>query len=295
MLCLAGEVSWARLSTPRVLKLGSSTPVALVLREHAELWLSLRTPAAAAPITDDARTVLGHLEARGASFFGDLTAALRFDADRLRHTIGILVAAGLAVSDGFSGLRLVMAGVHGRSMPLDRRRNFAGRWAALSGTSKDEDRETAIECQARVLLRRYGVIFRRLLAREQNAAPWRELARVYRRLEARGEIRGGRFVSGMAGEQYALSDAVTMLREVRRSPADGRLVTISTADPLNLTGIVTAGDRVRVGGRNRMAYRDGVPLGVMEGQELRMLAPLDRSEIVELTRALLRPRAVVRA
>ena len=97
----------------------------------------------------------------------------------------------------------------------------------------------------RSLLRRYGIVFRRLLAREANVAPWRELTRVYRRLEARGEIRGGRFVSGMSGEQFALADAVERLREIRRTPPDGRCLVISAADPLNLAGIVTAGDRVR--------------------------------------------------
>ena len=105
--------------------------------------------------------------------------------------------------------------------------------------------------QARSLLRRYGVVFRRLLAREANAAPWRELTRVYRRLEARGEIRGGRFVSGMSGEQFALADAVERLREIRRTAPDGRCLVISAADPLNLAGIVTAGERVRAVARAR--------------------------------------------
>src|SRR5205807_4790736 len=106
-------------------------------------------------------------------------------------------------------------------------------------------REAAVEAQARSLLRRYGIVFRRLLAREATAAPWRELTRVYRRLEARGEIRGGRFVSGMSGEQFALGDAVDRLREIRRSAPDGQCLVISAADPLNLAGIVSAGERVR--------------------------------------------------
>ena len=120
-------------------------------------------------------------------------------------------------------------------------------------------------------------MFRRLLTREANAAPWRELARVYRRLEARGEIRGGRFVAGMSGEQFALPDAVERLREVRRTPADGRLIVISAADPLNLAGIVTAGERVRAAGRNRIVYRDGMPLAVMEGEFVRELSAVDPS------------------
>src|SRR5204863_3679135 len=122
----------------------------------------------------------------------------------------------------------------------------------------------AVDAQAWGLLRRYGVVFRRVLARETNAAPWRELTRVYRRLEARGEIRGGRFVSGMSGEQFALPDAVGRLREARRSASNGRVLVVSAVDPLNLTGIVTAGERVRAIASSRVAYRDGVPLATME-------------------------------
>jgi ATP-dependent Lhr-like helicase len=131
-------------------------------------------------------------------------------------------------------------------------------------------------------------VFRRLLTREAGAAPWRELASLYRRLEARGEIRGGRFVSGMSGEQFALPEAVRVLREVRRTPADGRLLVISAADPLNLAGIVTAGERIRVAGRNRIAYRDGVPLAVREGDFVRPLMSVDAGTGDEVARALAR-------
>ena len=142
----------------------------------------------------------------------------------------------------------------------DRRTTFAGRWWALpAGDESGAAREAAVETQARTLLRRYGVVFRRLLTREATAAPWRDLARVCRRLEARGEIRGGRFVAGMSGEQFALPAAVQRLREIRRTPPSGRLLTISAADPLNLAGIVTAGDRIRAATGNRLVYRDGVP------------------------------------
>ena len=136
-------------------------------------------------------------------------------------------------------------------------------------------REAAVELQARTLLKRYGIVFRRLLAREANVAPWRELTRVYRRLEARGEIRGGRFVSGMSGEQFALGGAIERLREIRRTPADGACLVISAADPLNLAGIVTAGDKVRAVAATRIAYRDGVPVAAMEGDYVRPLIPLN--------------------
>jgi ATP-dependent Lhr-like helicase len=130
------------------------------------------------------------------------------------------------------------------------------------------------------------VVFRRLLTRETVAAPWRDLTRVYRRLEARGEIRGGRFVSGMAGEQFALPDAVPVLREVRRTPPSGAIHGISTADPLNLVGIVTAGTRLRAAGRNRVAYRDGVPVAAFENRVFRALVPLDAADSETAARCL---------
>ena len=327
MLCLAGEVAWGRLSSPDSAhadspRLAPATPIALFLREHAGAWQALR-PAAAdveARLTDGARRLLAALRARGASFFADLRTAASLDDEEARSAVGSLVAAGLAASDGFSGVRALMASAYGRPATLDRRANFAGRWTAvetstaetvtdwsrrsdplgsanadlsrrsdLLGSAKaDAARTAAVETQAWTLLRRYGVVYRRLLARETLAPPWRELTRVYRRLEARGEIRGGRFVAGMAGEQFALPRAVERLREVRRTPADGGLLVVSTADPLNLAGIVTAGERLRAAARNRVLYRDGVPLAIREGDFVRNLAPIDPSLASDVARALSR-------
>jgi ATP-dependent helicase Lhr and Lhr-like helicase len=278
VLCLSGEVAWSRLSAPGMLRTASVTPIALFRDDHAALWHALReqsTEAAAAAISDDARVVLERLQARGASFFRELMAAIPFDGDRMRQALSVLVAAGLVSSDGFAGLRMLVAAGQGRVRPEDRRINLAGRWSVLPRERDPKLREAAVEQQAWTLLRRYGVVFRRLLTREPNAAPWRELTRVYRRLEARGEIRGGRFVSGMAGEQFALPDAVPVLREVRRTPPAGAFIAISTADPLNLAGIVTAGVRLRAAGRNRVVYRDGVPVATLENQLFRALVPLD--------------------
>jgi ATP-dependent helicase Lhr and Lhr-like helicase len=144
--------------------------------------------------------------------------------------------------------------------------------------------------QAWALLRRYGVVFRRVMTREANAAPWRELTRVFRRLEARGEIRGGRFVSGVSGEQFALPEAVERLREVRRTPADGHLVIVGTADPINLSGIVAPGERLRALTRNKLVYRDGVAIAVLEGEFVRHLAPLDATTTEQVSGALSRRR-----
>jgi ATP-dependent Lhr-like helicase len=295
MLCLAGEVAWARLSHPDATRtdpprLAPATPIALFLREHAGAWQSLRGSVEdpEARLTADARHVLALLRARGASFFADLRSAAGLDDDAARSAVGSLAAAGLAASDGFSGVRALMARADGGHRGLDRGAHFAGRWTAIVPASGDERRDAVLEIQAWTLLRRYGVVFRRLLAREAIAAPWRDLARVYRRLEARGEIRGGRFVSGMSGEQFALPRAVERLREVRRTPATGTLLAISTADPLNLAGIVTAGDRIRAAARNRVLYRDGVPLAVREGEFVRELAPIDPAIAADVSRALSR-------
>jgi ATP-dependent Lhr-like helicase len=291
MLCLSGEAAWGRLS-PVVRERSSipglvpATPIALFLREHAGAWRTLRTPGDPPPLTEAAERVLALLRSRGASFFADLTSAAGLDADQLRTAIGTLVACGLVTSDGFSGLRALVWAARGRPSHHDRRSSFAGRWTAVAPQADDGTHEEAVELQAWTLLRRYGVVFRRLLTRETNAAHWRELARVYRRLEARGEIRSGRFVTGMSGEQFALPGAVEQVREVRRIGAGGQLVTISAADPLNLTGIITAGERIRTAGRNRIVYCDGVPLAVREGDFTRELAPIEPRLAGDVARAL---------
>jgi ATP-dependent Lhr-like helicase len=297
MLCLTGEVAWARLSTGPTPVVGA-TPIALFLRQHANAWLALRETVRLKPApaydtvrlkpdsTDNSetastdvvsrfsRTVLEHLRTRGASFAHEIAASCNLSEDDCRTAVTGLVAAGAISSDGFAGLRALVGESRGAGS--------AGRWSLIHAAD-GASREKAIELLAWTLLRRYGVMFRRLLAREATDVPWRELARVYRRLEARGEIRGGRFVSGMSGEQFALPDAVERLREIRRSPPDDRLITISAADPLNLTGIVTAGapsaplgaGRIRAATASRIVFRNGVPLAAREGDMLRTLTDVD--------------------
>ncbi len=253
MLCLAGEVGWARLS-PAATSVVGATPIALFLREHADAWQSLRGESEIV-LSDRARAVLDVLQSKGACFSRDLGN----DGEALAE----LVSAGLIASDGFAGLRTLITASNGTNA----RANFAGRWSLLAGAQAED----AVEIQARVLLRRYGIVFRRMLTREPNAAPWRELARVYRRLEARGEIRGGRFVHGMSGEQFALPEAIERMREIRRETPDGKLIVLSAADPLNLTGIITADERIRAVAGTRIAWRDGVAVSVMEGDYVRPL------------------------
>jgi ATP-dependent Lhr-like helicase len=153
-------------------------------------------------------------------------------------------------------------------------------------TNQRADRPST-ELLAKAYLRRYGVVFKRLLAREAATPPWRELLMVYRRLEARGEIRGGRFVTGVSGEQFALPEAVGQLRSIRRLGGGGQLVGISAADPLNLTGILTPGERVPALISNRILYRDGVPVLAREAGQITPLAP-DIEPTAELVHGLVR-------
>jgi len=280
MLCLSGEVGWARLSSGPTQVVGA-TPIALFLREHADDWWILRRndpggdllslPAEITPgvISESARRVLDHLQTRGASFVQDLKLACDLTFDSCRDALAELVAAGLVASDGFAGVRAIVNQSSAR-----RGADTSGRWSVLRSASSPS-REDATRALAWTLLNRYGVVFRRVLARETTGVPWRDLARVYRTLEARGEIRGGRFVSGMSGEQFALPDAVDRLRELRRSGPDDALITISAADPLNLTGIITGSERLRTATGNRIVYRNGIPLAALEGDMLRTFAEVD--------------------
>ena len=279
-LCLSGEIAWGRLS-PAAPSNGHksgpirTTPVALFRRERGAVWRSLAVhpDPADLPLSHPARALSDALGERGASFFGDLVNATGLLRTEVEKGLGELVAWGLVTADSFAGLRALL-------VPSDRRRPIggfrrrgkvapfgvetAGRWSRVRApTPLPED--AVAEAVAWQLLRRYGVVFRRLVTRETLLTPWRDILRVYRRLEARGEIRGGRFVGGFSGEQYALPEAVGLLRSVRRAAPAGELVAVSGADPLNLIGIVTPGDVVAGLATNRILYRDGIPVAVREG------------------------------
>jgi ATP-dependent Lhr-like helicase len=168
----------------------------------------------------------------------------------------------------------------------------AGRWSRVEGTSLLPEDQLA-EALAWQLLRRYGVVFRRVLEREGFLAPWRDLLRVYRRLEARGEIRGGRFVGGFSGEQYALPEAIGLLRGVRREEPSGELIALCGADPLNLVGIITPGDAVAAVATNHILFRDGIPVAVQEGdgRSIRLLVDAAPEEAEALRTGLVRRRS----
>ena len=272
--------------------------------------MALAPSQGAITLSSNARSVLEVLEERGASFFQEIASASKLLATQLEVALGELVALGLVTSDSYAGLRVLLTPSERRRPPRGgvRRRHrtvpfgveSAGRWSImrpLADTSTDDskalerhEREEIVEDQAWTLLRRYGIVFRRLLARETNLAHWRELVLVYRRLEARGELRGGRFVSGMSGEQFALPEAVGMLRSIRRQEPTGEIFGVSAADPLNLTGIITPEARVSALANNRVAYRDGIPVAARESDRTRVLIECENTERRAIEQALIRRR-----
>jgi ATP-dependent Lhr-like helicase len=306
-LCTAGRTLWTRLRP--VLGDGRaagtslrSTPVLLLPRRAAALWTRI-APARAddADLGSRARLVVQHLLAHGASFFDEIADAVRLLPAELEDVLAELVVRGRVNCDSFAGLRALLVPAAKRAPTHARRRRGvtllgiadAGRWSLIRSAPAASDVPArkpdgdALEHVARILLRRYGVVCWRLLEREAAwLPPWRELVRVYRRLEARGEIRGGRFIAGLTGEQFALPEAIASMREVRRRPGDDALVCLAASDPANLLGTVVPGPKVaRVAGA-RVVWRDGVPLAMSVGGEIELLLPATAGEARAIEAAL---------
>jgi ATP-dependent Lhr-like helicase len=300
-LCLSGRALWARLDAAG----GNAgpvrgTPIALVTRAHLPLWQRLMPPASELALSAGALAMEQLLRSHGASFFEELAAGSGLLASQAEGALAELVAAGRVTADSFAGLRALL-------LPMQRRRKLAarscngsfglaeaGRWSLLARRPRQSaDSELTaeeLESVAWLLLRRYGVVFRRLLSREASwLPPWHALLRSYRRLEAQGHIRAGRFVAGATGEQYALPEAVSALRSVRRREAQGTLVTLSAADPLNLTGVVTPGARIAALAGNRLLLRDGVAVATHIGGEVQWLEELPAAQQWQARMLLVRP------
>ena len=273
-LCLMGAVGWGRLSPhPATLEDSaegkrrviptSVAPITFFVRDEAD-WMMPRHSAADLPeargLSHGARQVLEFLRQRGASFFADIVRGTDKLKAEVETALWELVAAGVVTADGFDNLRSLIdpkrrsGHGHGRT---SRPRHSTGRWCLLY-TDPAKDRNKAIEATCWMLLKRYGVVFRDLLAREAILPKWRELQIAFRRLEDRGEIRGGRFVDGFLGEQFALPVAVESLRATRKVEPSGELLTLSAADPLNLVGILVPGERVPAISGKAVTFRDGV-------------------------------------
>jgi ATP-dependent helicase Lhr and Lhr-like helicase len=315
--CVAGRITWARLK-PRLARPNGgegraapvrSTPIALLARRHAPHWASLSAKADAVSPGPRAQAVADFIAEHGASFFDELVEGTRLLRVEVEEALAELVALGLVNSDSFAGLRALLvpsgerrpfAGARRRRRTVNFGMEDAGRWALARPARQSKigplGEPEAVEHVARTLLKRYGVVFWRLLAREADwLPPWRDLLRVYRKLESRGEIRGGRFVSGFSGEQFALPDAIATLREVRRKEDSGSWLSLSAADPLNLVGILTPGPRLTALTGNRLLYRDGIPIATLAGGEVQFLQTLVEKDEWEARKALLRVTAPARA
>jgi ATP-dependent Lhr-like helicase len=308
-LCLSGAVSWGRLSPhPRLGHVGdlerrriiptSVAPISIFPREESE-WLrdvfqdnaASNGPDPFAQLSSVAQDLRRTLHERGASFFADLVRMTNHLPTEVEEGLWELAAVGLVTADGFDNLRALMDPHRRRAEGRERSRrprHSAGRWALLRQAAGHQRSEInsepatlvtsrltpcasrSIEPVARQLLRRYGVVFRDLLGREALALSWRDLLVQYRRMELQGEIRGGRFVSGFTGEQFALPEAVESLRAVRKRNELGAAshdIKLSASDPLNLAGVILPGPRVPAVPSNFVVFRDGAVVRAVLGRE----------------------------
>ena len=317
-LTSAGRSVWARLRAPAGDGAGSgaslrAAPIVLLPRPAAALWSTLSDATRDdAALGWRARRVAEFLAARGASFFDEIERGCRLLRAEVEEALAELVVHGRVTCDSFAGLRALLVPASKRGAPATRGRRAplygmadAGRWALIAGApaaspappaspeaappapSPAEDAAAAAEHVARVLLRRYGVVCWRLLEREAPwLPPWRELVRVYQRLEARGEVRGGRFIAGLTGEQFALPEAIAGLRQARRRAPDGECISLAAADPANLLGTLLPGPKPpRVAGA-RVAFRDGLPLATSIAGQVEFLHDVEPAQRHAVTRAL---------
>jgi len=306
-LCSAGRFTWLRLTPPKDKPGGDSrkaapvrmTPIAILPRRHAMYWRTNNETAITETVdtlSATARKIMDLLQQHGASFFFDLVQDSGLLRTQVEEALGELAAWGLITADSFAGLRALITpsqrragyGRHSRRRKSAASLDEAGRWELLRRSPLPPEQKNArTEHIAKILLRRYGVVFRKLLERENNLPPWRELLYIYRRLEARGEVRGGRFVQGFSGEQFALPEAVGSLRDTRKRPAHDDYIAVSAADPLNLAGILTPGMRIPALAGNRILFRDGVPVAALIAGELEALQTLNSEERWQMRERLL--------
>jgi len=295
-LCFTGRIGWGRLSPAQNQKARScapirSSPISLFLRESLPQWLQLSVPVPVSEFAPETQLVMKTLSQSGAMFFSELTRATKLLPSQAEQALAELAGQGWVTADSFEGLRALLVPAEKRVPFADtgRKRHHksvtsvesAGRWTLLRPPTAPQEselvpqlRDEAVEAFARVLLRRYGIVFRRLLERESLNVTWYELGKTFRRLEARGEIRGGHFVNGVSGEQFALPEAIGLLRSTRKAEATGELIVINATDPLNLIGILTPGARVTSITANRILLKDGLPIAGLEGGQI---IPLDGS------------------
>jgi len=309
-LCITGRMNWLRLH-PAKTKNGdaakpavtpvSITPISLIERQNIVYWDKLFADQKQTQNLSSTGLKIYHLlKDKGALFFSDIVKESGLLQTQVEKSLGQLVSQGLITSDSFAGLRAL-------TVPSNRKPRFnnrrpkgarlylsienAGRWSRIvTSQNKQSQNEfpqensanmlawdnSHLEHIAQVLLQRYGVVFRKVLERENTLPPWRDLLYVFRRMESKGEIRGGRFVNGFSGEQFAYPGVIKLLRSKRNDTASS-YISISAADPTNLTGIITPGKRVPALTKNRILYQDGVPIAVNIGGKIEFLDQLDKA------------------
>jgi ATP-dependent Lhr-like helicase len=295
-----------------------ATPIALLARRNMKLWSNVIEPTEHTQLSSKAQCVAEIIGDQGASFFDEIVDHSGMLPIQVEEALAELVALGLVNSDSFGGLRALLLPSERRRPMQSRRSSRgkrglaiygmqdAGRWAlvrknerhAASGqrdapnghaasvhvsrtppASRSASDPATIEHICRTLLARWGIVFWKVIDREANwLPPWRDLLLCLRRLEARGEIRGGRFVAGFSGEQFALPEAIGPLRDARRKAQANEYVSLSAADPLNLVGILTPGTRVPSLTGNRVLYSDGLPVAALVGGETKFLEALPPEE-----------------
>ncbi|MEQ5842594.1 DEAD/DEAH box helicase [Paraburkholderia acidicola] len=316
-LCRSGKIVWTRLTERSRAAAGPvrSTPIVLLPRRDVAVWSALLDLSKPIDLSPRAQHVHDALARHGAMFFDELLVDVHGLRIELENALGELVAAGLVNSDSFAGLRALLKPVAKRNAYYGSRRgrvgaliggmDDAGRWALLrrpmtDSTANADSAATpntrrpriapdVLEHIAMALLRRYGVVFWRLLEREADwLPPWRDLLRVFQRLEARGQVRGGRFVNGPSGEQFALPEAIPLLREMRHHANDGHYVCVAATDPLNLLGTMLPGDKVPAVAGNRVLFRDGVPVATLVASEFIWLHDPDSAAKSEMRTQLTR-------
>ncbi|MFQ5598610.1 MAG: DEAD/DEAH box helicase [Nitrospiria bacterium] len=306
-LSLSGQITWARV------KLGSTRgatrvlPISLMLREDLN-WVrstgSSESNSLAKHLSGDAQTVDGILERDGALFFSELLTKSRLLKTQLERVLWELVASGRVSGDGFGAIRSLTTPKRkeheilqqrskrfwGGTPPLTRTQR-GGRWWRMEAPDPAEmgkNEEDPIHSWASQLLERYGLSFRDLLARESGAPPWRELLPMYRRMEARGEIRGGRFITGVAGEQFALPEIIPLLRQNRSETKKSEITIVSSADPMNLVGILSSGPKVIASASNAVVYLGGRHVGHQQGKEVWIDPKLDEQTAEKISQGLKR-------
>ncbi len=292
-LCLGGAVAWGRLSV-HPLESGTQpskvTPIARFPRAELDMLLhcaALDSSSGESPLRGPAQKILTTLESRGALFAREIEAAGLGLPVQIEEGLKELIARGRITCDGFAPLRRLLAGrprasrrrpIRSSRLPPHGVSAAEGRWSLLVPLSEPPDLETRAEATALRLLRRYGVVFRDVLAREWVPDGWRHVHRALRRLEARGLVRGGRFVAGFMGEHFALPEAIPLLRAERKQERRSLELRVSASDPLNLAGILTPGPRVPAGHTRWLVYQDGLPVAVIEKGRRSELAPASHPE-----------------